>query len=739
MIKNFKAVLLPLALVTMATGCVGAPSDEKEDLDAVDSRDDELITGTEYFVSGTGVDTNSGTADKPFRTIQKAAGLTVPGDVVTVMNGTYTNASPNGSVVNITRSGNASAWIKYRAYPGHSPKLKFTGWNGFSLSGGASYIEITGFSMEGSITDTTLAYCTGQKDVANPLCNSSGVTIDGRKDGATKPHHVRVANNHIFNCAGAGIAAIQADYITVEDNQIHDNSWYTRYATSAISLFQAWRFDEGTGYKMFVRRNRTWNNKTLVPWEAIDKLSDGNGIIIDDSKNTQNGSTLGAYKGRFLVADNVSFNNGGSGIHAYVSEHVDIFNNTAYHNGTVVGYPDIYAASSNDVNIINNIMFARPDGRPNSNYGNTSTRYDYNIYFGGTGPEVIGPNDRVIDPLFVNPSTDPALADFHLRQGSPAVDTGESNSNVSGDHVGAARPQGNAFDRGAYESPYSNTVGGTPVRDGEVVVNGGFEAGAIAGWSSYGNLTVGSTGKSSGLFAAQAGTATAAGGGEQKVNVEGNTYYTLRASGQVANGQWGAIGYVLLDSAGTKIGSDTYLSSFGATQAERSVSFTTTADTAAVKLLLWTTAGAMYVDNVSLVSNLIGNGGLESGVLGPWSNWAATKVVSTNQNSGGFALQAGTSTTSGGGAQSVFVRPNATYTLRMSGRVANGQFGSGNYQLRTSAGVTIGSQVSLPVFGATYAERTVTFTTPATAGRIDVSFWTNAGAMYLDDISLIQQ
>jgi len=106
---------------------------------------------TTYYVSGTGNDNNNGVSNSsPFRTIQKAADLTRPGDTVLVMNGVYANSYPTGNVLTITRAGTPTERIRYKAYPGHRPKLKFNGWNGIFISQGASYIEINGLEIEGN-------------------------------------------------------------------------------------------------------------------------------------------------------------------------------------------------------------------------------------------------------------------------------------------------------------------------------------------------------------------------------------------------------------------------------------------------------------------------------------------------------------------------------------------------------------------------------------------------------------
>jgi parallel beta-helix repeat protein len=260
-------------------------------------------------------------------------------------------------------------------------------------------------------------------------------------------------NNKVFKCGGAGISSIQADYVTIEKNKVFNNSWYTVYSTSGISTWQNWRFDNSQGYKTIIRNNKVYNNRNYIPWLAMGKIVDGNGIIIDDSKNTQNGSSLGAYTGRTLVANNIVFNNGGSGIHAYESEHVDIINNTAYMNSQSPELNDgeIFANTSADVNIVNNILFTQPGKRVNSNYNNNNVYYDYNIYFNSQDIAVKGAHDLIVDPKFVSSVTNPAQLDLRLQPNSPAINNGLVWKVVTSDYASNPRPSTNRYDIGAYE------------------------------------------------------------------------------------------------------------------------------------------------------------------------------------------------------------------------------------------------------------------------------------------------
>jgi hypothetical protein len=443
-------ILLPSLLSSMVTSDKITAIDQVSQL--VPSKQPILYsqaTTKTYYVSASGSDSNNGlSATSPFKTLQKSANLTNPGDTVLIMNGVYTNDHPKGESIKITRSGTANAWITYKAYPGHFPKLKHNGWNGILIQDGASYIEINGLEVIGNNATITLDYAMSQRfNTSNPLTNGNCISIDGRRNG--HPHHIRILNNKVHDCPGAGISAIQADYVTIEGNEVFNNAWYSVFGNSGISLYQNWRFDSNTGYKMFVRRNKVYNNRQYIPWIVTGKIQDGNGIIVDDSKNTQNNSTLGAYTGRTLVENNITYKNGGTGIHTYHSEHVDIVNNTAYLNNQSpeIDQGQILGNSSSDVRILNNILYAPPNKYVNNNYRNTNVTYNYNLYANSTLIRVKGPNDIVADPKFVNPSQ----GDFRLQQTSPAINNAYSWKSLKSDYAGKFRPSSTGYDIGAYE------------------------------------------------------------------------------------------------------------------------------------------------------------------------------------------------------------------------------------------------------------------------------------------------
>jgi len=420
-----------------------------------------FLYATNYYVSyDLGNDQNDGLSPAtPFKLIQTAADLTLPGDTVFVMNGTYTNYFY--TVFAIHRSGTAEDWIVFKNYPGHNPLIQLSDWCGIKIIYGACYIEVNGFTIQGNASNIDLEEALNQPGGCNdpngePLgfYNGNGIFIQGHNlDSTAYPHHIRIVNNTIYECCGSGIGSMHGDYITIENNLLYNNSWYSIWGNSAISLYQNWNLDSNSSdYRMIIRNNVVHGTRNLVPTQVLCFITDGNGIIVDDSKNTQHGSTLGPYLGRTLITNNVVYDNGGPGIHVYLSEHVDIVNNTAYYNqqSEELWQGEIDAWDSDDIVIRNNIMYAKNDKPINSNNNNTDIVHDYNLYWGGNGTYVNGTNTIIDDPLFLAPSLEPG-ADFQIAGPSPAVDAGSEQMAPDDDIIGTTRPVGSGYDIGAYE------------------------------------------------------------------------------------------------------------------------------------------------------------------------------------------------------------------------------------------------------------------------------------------------
>lgn len=434
-----------------------------------------------YYVSPTGSDTrngwtesNSGTTNGPFLTISKAITVAKPGDIVLIM-GTGVGphyqidvGSPNNNGVQITNLGAPAGWITFKAYPGQTPEIQGNGWNVFRLGvgfngassrdrgPGVGYLEVRGLKLRG-VADTLAEVDKGSTSVGS--ANTTGITVEGRY-AANQPHHIRLADNIICTNSGGGIGALQADYVSAENNIVFNNCNWSGYAPSGISFYQAWDFAGSPNvYRIFVLGNTTSNNQSLEPWTAGGKtyISDGNGIIIDNFSCSQNNETMGYYPGRSLVQNNLTTGNGGSGMHAYTSKRVDVINNTSYKNSQVITNGELWSNQSDDVRFYNNIMVS-PANRPINPIIAPGNVYFYNnLYQVGTGGAQpvtgAGGSGNVTNNtanIFVNPAV--TGGDFRLTNGSPAFNLGQSTPiTPTLDNLGYPRGTDGTTDSGAYE------------------------------------------------------------------------------------------------------------------------------------------------------------------------------------------------------------------------------------------------------------------------------------------------
>ena len=343
-----------------------------------------------YVDAAAGNDGNPGDSARPLRTVQHAADLVNPGDMVIVRDGVYTGSS--SEVLAIGRGGTASNWVVFRAEHKWGAVLDGQGTpgvQGVSDAGvhfSASFVRVEGFEIR-------------------------GMWHDGVDMGATD---IVLSGNHIHNVggycesSGLGISAIAAysSNVVIEQNVIHDIGRLSpgQFGCSPSSDY----------------------------WQNHD-----HGIYLSDGVNV-------------IIRNNVFYNMvHGWDVHRYGStcDQVYVVNNTfAYPNPNRDGHI-ILASTTTNLYIENNIFYL-----PGQNIGISGTtsgaHIDHNLSTAAVGGGGIGSNIENTDPQFVNPSA----LDFRLQAGSPAVDAGTILSIVLGDVLGIIRPQGAGYDIGAFES-----------------------------------------------------------------------------------------------------------------------------------------------------------------------------------------------------------------------------------------------------------------------------------------------
>jgi len=487
--------LAPLVQVQFEINRGDGPEDWPAQAGLSLSVDNLSYTSPAYYVSKIGSNGNSGRSEtQAFATIQKAVDVASAGDVIMVMAGTYANATDYRGI-RIEKAGTPARWIVLRSSPDGVPAQIVSGpsnWSAVRMNHQAAFIEIRGLAWKGHRSKVTYAGAVADHDAASPSAayNGNGIDILGDDGtGTQRPHHIRIVDNVIFEHPGGGGGATLADHVTWAGNTIFGNCWYMRYAGSGISFRNPVDVDGTTSsspavHKMFIIGNVVYRNQCYIKWKrpgppARDSYSDGNGIILDHDAATPN-----TYAGRTLVQNNLTFGNGGSGIHSLKNNHLEIVNNTAYYNGQTPGilygptstsYGQIFVQRTTDAIVANNILWAAA-GNPINSVSNSIDRQNVNVVFannlfygdGGNFIDNSNPNNAgnvSLRPLFKKPpmltgssptpddNADVGAFDFRLLSGSPGLDSGSPS--VSGaprvDLTGRSRPLGFDLDCGAYE------------------------------------------------------------------------------------------------------------------------------------------------------------------------------------------------------------------------------------------------------------------------------------------------
>jgi len=188
--------------------------------------------------------------------------------------------------------------------------------------------------------------------------------------------------------------------------------------------------------------------------------------VVFETNTALNGGGLFAYNSAYRAANCIFYNNmaaakGGGLYELFANEKVT--NSTFYNNSAVTDGGGIYHDNSGGT-FTNCIVYANTGGGTQGIKGNTYGPFvNYSIVQGGFS----GNGNTGDDPLFINTAS-PAGADgiwgtaddgLLIGCASPAKDAGDITGAPAKDITGTARPLGNGFDIGAYEST-SNFPGG---------------------------------------------------------------------------------------------------------------------------------------------------------------------------------------------------------------------------------------------------------------------------------------
>jgi Protein of unknown function (DUF1565) len=382
-----------------------------------------------FYVAPTGSDSNPGTIDSPWRTIQQAADSVKAGDTVYIHNGVYHES------VDIQVSGTATAGpVTFQSYPGETAILDGTGLTppadnirGLINIENQSYVTVRGLEIR-------------NYQATNAAAAPSGIWVAG---GGS---HIQILSNQVHDIGTAAEASGNAlgiavygtestaalDSITISDNQLHDlktgsaksltvNGNVTNFAIScniihdvdnigiAASGFDGLVSDPAFDYARngAISKNILYNI-TAKKNPAEHDSYNAEGILVDGGSQVTIESNLLYYvdigieiashqKGRnahdVIARNNLVYRTnsigitiGGYSTDVGGADHCTIVNNTLFQNdtrNTGGGEFQIQYYATNNV-FKNNIVSATTQGLFINDYtkeGPEPADLDYNLYF----------------------------------------------------------------------------------------------------------------------------------------------------------------------------------------------------------------------------------------------------------------------------------------------------------------------------------------------------------------------
>src|SRR5450759_1366705 len=402
--------------------------------------------GTNYYVnSSSGNDGSSGTSSSsPWSSLGPVNNRTFgPGDCVNLPRGSsWTGGGGNSATLTIKGSGASGSPITVQAYgSGSNPTIIN---NGSNLSRGiviqAPWTVVQNLTV---------------RDV-----HETGIYAGGGID------HLVIRSNEIVN-TGFGIR-VDSQYNLITGNNIHDLKMIVNtqggdddYGAQAVLL-------EGPNNEVSYNRMTNCNVPSYdygMDGSAVEFFGNADNSLVHHNYSynlnafDEVGSGGGGLARNITVADNLIIQSGQievlhiNGTYGSTVANFRFINNTVVDTGSKGAYSLFYiSATPSDPNIFqvrNNIFYIN-----NYSFGMQNSvpfTHDHNIYYLMNSSTQLGfslgAGEKIADPQFVNVGG----GDYHLKAGSPAIDSAASPAPFNTDYDGKAVPSGAGPDMGAYE------------------------------------------------------------------------------------------------------------------------------------------------------------------------------------------------------------------------------------------------------------------------------------------------
>lgn len=295
--------------------------------------------------------------------------------------------------------------------------------------------------------------------------------IDTRGMYLSNVHHIDILNNSISNMPGGGLRVSDCEDINIIGNEIFACSRKSYSGTHALVVTKATSTRTTDDYRISILRNLIHHNYneqySWAPTKTVitPHIDEGKGISLQRNQTTyDSGGNINVNweHGRILVANNICYLNGFSGVHSNDGNRIDFINNTCYFNSYTKSITEavssdnggnigISAQDGSDIRILNNISIIDSMLSKSAISSNLTAAeglvVDNNIIYGtslagATGSinenaaiVAVQTNAQMTDPLFIAPTT----FDFSLQFNSPAIDVVGLTNAPSVDFFGNTR------------------------------------------------------------------------------------------------------------------------------------------------------------------------------------------------------------------------------------------------------------------------------------------------------------
>jgi hypothetical protein len=378
-------------------------------------------------------DTNPGTEERPFKTVQRAADAAKPGDIICVMAGKYDER------VKVKAGGTEGKPVSFVARPRHSATV-----GGFDLEG--SYIRVEGFEITADKPATAVQLGASHCEILDNFIHHMMTAVSGTvgkpsADGSPRDYsavaHNRIAYNKVYHCEYGFI--LGGEKWLVENNEVSRLFMYpggNRFADCDYSRFfgrgciQRYNYYHGSTREEIKTAHVDCLQTFTVNGEiAMDLIFEHNTCFdFHQMCMVESAPHLGSVRGwtfrHNIISPNAPTMRGGWGPDIIQTPDVTIENCTiSTVNWATIG---LRGQESTNGQIRNNILCeAERAVDDRMDFTPSNPLIEYNLTF-KTAPIEGGANINGRDPLFV----DPQQRNFRLKPGSPAIGAGKRGATV---------------------------------------------------------------------------------------------------------------------------------------------------------------------------------------------------------------------------------------------------------------------------------------------------------------------